>query len=215
MNENMGNLNQNANQFQQNVNMAQIPSQMQQQVPVQDGYVMPTIEHNQNMMEKTEDEKKKVEKKKVAPKIFFNPDSKVEISVNGYHNNDTGELAFAIPVDDKETSDNEAFKDTFTVVNYKFWFSRCSYDKFNRYRTRSMIYNSEDQNNTVNELRLREYLLVFHLVDWNLKDENGNKIELKFDPNKALSDDTLKLIYTLPSLLLDVVLSTYEKRMSL
>ena len=157
---------------------------------------------------------KKESKKKAAPRIFFKQDSRVEISINGYHNNDTGELAFAIPADDKDTND-DAFGELFTKVNYKFWFSRCPYDKYNRYRTRSMIYNSEDQNNTINELRLREFFLVFHLVDWNLTDENGKKVELKFDPNKALSDESLKLIYTLPNTLLDVVLTTYEKKMSL
>ena len=164
---------------------------------------------------KKEPEKNEPEKKKVAPRIFFKQDSKVEISVNGYHNNDTGELAFAIPADDKDSNDDETFGELFTKVNYKFWFSRCPYDKYNRYRTRSMIYNSEDQNNTINELRLREFFLVFHLVDWNLTDEDGKKVELKFDPNKALSDESLKLIYTLPNTLLDVVLSQYEKKMSL
>ena len=153
-------------------------------------------------------------KKKVAPKIFFKQDSKVEISINGYHSNETGELSFALPADDDDYH-SETFLESFTKVNYKFWFSRCPYDKFNRYRNRCMIYNAEDQNNTVNELKLREFLLIFHLLDWNLTDENGKKIELKFDPNKALSDESLKLIYTLPTMLLDVVLSLYEKKMSL
>lgn len=153
--------------------------------------------------------------KKVAPRIFFKKDSKVEISINGYHNNETGELAFAISADDKDANDDDTFGELFTKVNYKFWFTRCPYDKYNRYRTRSMIYNSEDQNNTINELRLREFFLVFHLVDWNLTDENGEKIVLKFDPNKALSDESLNLIYTLPNLLLDTVLTQYEKKMSL
>lgn len=167
----------------------------------------------ESVAEKKEPEKKEP-KKKAAPRIFFKQDSRVEISINGYHNNDTGELAFAIPADDKDIND-DSFGELFTKVNYKFWFSRCPYDKYNRYRTRSMIYNSEDQNNTINELRLREFFLVFHLVDWNLTDEDGKKVELKFDPNKALSDKSLKLIYTLPNTLLDVVLTTYEKKMSL
>lgn len=167
----------------------------------------------ESVAEKKEPEKKEPEKK-AAPRIFFKQDSRVEISINGYHNNDTGELAFAIPADDKDIND-DSFGELFTKVNYKFWFSRCPYDKYNRYRTRSMIYNSEDQNNTINELRLREFFLVFHLVDWNLTDEDGKKVELKFDPNKALSDKSLKLIYTLPNTLLDVVLTTYEKKMSL
>lgn len=164
--------------------------------------------------EAKEPEKKEPEKKKVAPKIFFKSDSRVEVSIDGFHNNDTGELAFALPSDDKSGQD-ESLDELFTKVNYKFWFTRCTYDKLNRYRTRSMIYNSEDQNNTINEMRLREFFLIFHLVDWNLTDEDGKKVELKFDPNKALSDESLKLIYTLPSNLLDIALSTYERKMSL
>ena len=164
--------------------------------------------------EKKPEEAKAPEKKKVAPKIFFKADSRVEISIDGYHNQETGELAFALPADDKANKD-ESLDEMFTKVNYKFWFTRCTYDKLNRYRTRSMIYNSEDQNNTINEMRLREFFLIFHLVDWNLTDEDGKKVELKFDPNKALSDESLKLIYTLPSNLLDIALSTYERKMAL
>ncbi len=152
------------------------------------------------------------EKKPAAkPRLFFNKDGKVEISVIGYHNSDTGELEFAVPTDAKDAPD---FGDLFTKVEYKFWFTHCPYDKYNRYRTRSMIYNSEDQNNTINQLRLREFFLVYHLVHWNLTDDDGNKIELKFDPNKSLSDESLNLIYTLPSVLLDVVLMAYEKKMA-
>lgn len=164
--------------------------------------------------EAKQEAKKPEEKKRVAPRIFFKPDSRVEVSIDGYHNIETGEFAFALPADDKSNQD-ESLNELFTKVNYKFWFTRCSYDKLNRYRTRSMIYNSEDQNNTINEARLREFFLIFHLVDWNLTDEDGKKVELKFDPNKALSDETLKLIYTLPSNLLDIALSTYERKMSL
>lgn len=155
--------------------------------------------------------------KKVAPKIFFNKDEKIEISVNGYHSNKTGELAFVLLADDTaDAVDDDSYTDMFTKVNYKFWFTRCSYDKLNRWRSRSMIYNTEDQNNTINELKLREFFLIFNLVDWNLTDENGSKVELKFDPNKALSNESLKLIYTsLPASLLDTVLTAYEKKISL
>lgn len=157
---------------------------------------------------------KKQEKKIAAPFLFFNKNNRIEISVYGYHSQETGELQFAVLEENKDVATEELEK-IFTKVNYKFWFSRCPYDKLNRYRSRSMIYNSEDQNNTINELQLREYFLVYHLVDWNLKDENGEKIELKFDPNGALSDETLELIYTLPSILIDIVLSSYEKKASI
>lgn len=168
-------------------------------------------------------EQKKVEKKeqkKIKPSLFFKKDSKIEISVDGYHSNETGELQFVL-LSNKNEKDKEEEKETkeleklFTKINYKFWFSRIPYDKLNRYRSRSMIYNSEDQNNTINELKLREFFLVFHLVDWDLKDENDKKIELKFDTNGALSDETLNLIYELPSILIDTVLTSFERKMAI
>ena len=149
----------------------------------------------------------------VAPKLFFKLDDRVEIDLLGYHSKTTGELSFVLPKENEKENDN--LKEVFNIVEYKFWFTRVPYDKLNRYRTRSMIYNSEDQNNTINELRLREFFLVFHLVDWNLTDENGEKIELKFDPNKALSDESVDLIYTLPNNLIDVLLTTFEKKMNI
>ena len=161
--------------------------------------------------------------KKAAPRLFFDEDSRVEVSINGYHSNQTGELAFAVPVDsvtDEDAIDQnnvlgEIFNENlFSKVNYKFWFSRCPYDRYNNYRRTAVRYNQEDQSTTLDEIRLREFLLVYHLVDWNLTDNEGVKIELKFDPKKALSDESLRIIYRLPSKLLDVVLSTYEKKMA-
>lgn len=165
------------------------------------------------------DEKKEPAKKKATPRIFFKEDSRVCVTINGYHSNETGDLSFVVAEEDEKESvlnDNaDTIKAMFTKVPYKFWFTRCSYDKLNRYRSRSMIYNQEDQNNTVNEPRLREFLLVFHLVDWDLKDEDGNKIELTFDPNKVLSDNSLKIVYSLPAILIDAALVSYEKKMSI
>ena len=158
------------------------------------------------------EEKKMPEKKVVKPKLFYKADERVLVAVNGYHNKETGELALVLPIEDE--SKNETFDDLFIKVEYKFWFSRVPYDKLNRYRSRSMIYNTEDQNNTINEIRLREFFLVFHLLDWNLTDDDGKKIELKFDTNKALSDESLNLIYTLPHNLMDVVLTTFERKIS-
>lgn len=178
-------------------------------------------ETNELLIEENEQEISKKDKKQVKkakPSLFFNKDSKIEISVNGYHDNETGELRFVLldeKTNENENESNEEFDSLFTVVNYKFWFSRISYDKLNRYRTNSMIYNSEDQNNTINEIRLREFFLVYHLIDWNLTDDEGNKIVLTFDPNKTLSDKTLKLIYNLPSILMDTVLAAFERKMAI
>ena len=156
-------------------------------------------------------------KPKKAPRLFFKEDDRILITINGYHNNETGELAFVTPEEDETNGlvNDSAIDGMFTKVPYKFWFTRCTYDKLNRYRGRSMIYNSEDQNNTLNEIRLREFFLVLHLVDWNITDENGDKIQLKFDTNKTLSDESLKIAYALPPSLLDAALVSYERKMGI
>lgn len=154
---------------------------------------------------------------KKAPRLFFKEDDRILVTINGYHNNETGELAFVTPEEDdtNELVDESAINGVFTKVPYKFWFTRCTYDKLNRYRGRSMIYNSEDQNNTLNEIRLREFFLVLHLVDWNITDDDGNKIELKFDTNKTLSQESLKIAYALPPSLLDAALVAYERKIGI
>lgn len=175
-------------------------------------------EQNKKQEVKKEEPKKKVvkQKKVVAPKIFFKEDSRILVSIDAFHNKETGEYQFAYSSDRSEQFDKEGnFEKVFTKVVYKFWFTRIPYDKLNRYRSRSMIYNKEDQVNTINTLKLREHFLVYHLVDWNLTDENGEKIELKFDPDNALSDESLDLIYTLPSNLIDLVLSIYQNKMQI
>jgi hypothetical protein len=54
--------------------------------------------------------------------LFFKEDSKVEISVDGYHSVDTGELQFVILSENNDydlDSDNK-LEDVFTKVVYKF-----------------------------------------------------------------------------------------------
>ena len=173
-----------------------------------------------NNDKKTSGKTKEVNKKSdtpvsnsVKPVLFFKKDTKIEISIDGYHSKETGVLQFVLL--NENNNDNKEIDELFNKVNYKFWFTRVPYDRLNRYRNNSMIYNSEDQNNTINELKLREFFLVYHLIDWNLTDEDGKKIEVKFDPNAALSDESLNLIYQLPSILIDNVLMAFERKMAI
>lgn len=170
-----------------------------------------------NVTEGTNSENENVETakpvvSKIVPKIFMSKDSKIKIELTSFYNNLTGEMVMVFP---KEYVSDESFDNIFTKLEHEFVFTRVSYDRLNKYRSRSMIYNSEDKTNTINDLTLREYLLVYHLVDWNLVDEKGKKIDLKFDPNGALASETLQLIYQLPPNLLDMVLTNYEKRMNI
>ena len=154
-------------------------------------------------------------KEKKKPRLFFKKDERILVTINGYLSNETGELSFVV-ADENDTNTSEGLiNDMFTKVPYKFWFTRCTYDRLNRFRSRSMIYNAEDQNNTINEIRLREFFLMFNLVDWNITDDDGNKIPLTFDTNNALSDESIQLAYSLPSNLMDAALISYERKMGI
>lgn len=166
-------------------------------------------------VEKVVEEKTEVkeEKKKIVPKLFIQKDEKIKVELVGYHSGETGELVLLLPRELAETKEN--FDNILIRKEYQFVFTKVTFDKLNRYRNRAMIYNSQDKNNTINGLKLREYFLIFHLVDWNIEDEEGKKIELTFDSTGALSDEILDLIYSLPSNMLDMVLATYEKKMNI
>lgn len=151
-------------------------------------------------------------KSNIVPKIFMKKDEKIKVEITGFHDKENGELLFVTP---KDYQNEENFDNVFIKRDYQFVFTRVTYDKLNRYKTRSMIYNSQDKNNTINMLRLREFFMIYHLTDWNLQDEEGNKIELKFDPNGALSDESIDLVNMLPPNLLDLVFVTFERKMNI
>jgi len=96
-----------------------------------------------------------------------------------------------------------------TVV--KFSFSLPNYEDMSTYRQRSSAYRREAQQVIVDKIQLRNHLLVWHLKDWDITDETGKKVELKFDENGALSDESLGMVYALTPTLLDVVLTLFEK----
>ena len=155
------------------------------------------------------------QREKKKPRLFFKQDERILVTINGYHSNETGEVSFVVADENDTNTSDGLINDMFTKVPYKFWFTRCTYDRLNRFRTRSMIYNTEDQNNTINEIKLREFFLMFNLVDWNITDDDGNKIPLTFDTNNALSDESIKLAYSLPSNLMDAALISYERKIGL
>jgi hypothetical protein len=79
------------------------------------------------------------------------------------------------------------------------------------YRQRSSIYRREAQQVIVDKLQLRNFMLVWHLKDWNLTDEDGKKVALTLDSNGSLSEESLAMVYAISPTLLDVVMTIFEK----
>ena len=97
----------------------------------------------------------------------------------------------------------------------KFDFSVPNYEDMSTYRQRSGVYRREAQQVIVDRIQLRNYLLTWHLKDWSMTDEDGNKIELKCDENGSLSDESLALVYAITPTLMDVILTLFEKEILL
>ena len=144
-----------------------------------------------------------------APRIFMGADEKIVCEVNGFYDKETGFLEFVIPGAVARTAEQ------FNIVKHEFVFSRIPYDRLNTYRTQSMMYNHEDRTSSVNVLKLRDFFWVFHLVDWNFTDGEGVKIPLTRDPNQALSDESLAMLYRLPASVLDTAMGILERRINI
>jgi hypothetical protein len=102
-----------------------------------------------------------------------------------------------------------------THTKLYFEFSIPNYEDMSTYRQRSSVFRREIQQTVVDKLQLRNFLMVWHLKDWNMQDAEGNKIELFFDSNGALSDDSLAIVYSISPTLMDVVMTCYEKEILL
>jgi len=93
----------------------------------------------------------------------------------------------------------------------EFIFSVPNYEDMSTYRQRSSVYRREVQQMLVDKISLRNFLMVWHLKDWNLTDEEGKKVVLTFDINGTLSDDSTAVVYALSPTLVDVVMTILEK----
>lgn len=145
-----------------------------------------------------------------AKPIVFTPPESIEVNVYGYYRADDGTLAFVSP--NPPIEDSPA---AYTVLLHQFMFSHTPYNELNSYRTQSLIHNAIDKTSTINQLKLRDFLWVWHLKDWNYTNEDNAPIPLTFDPNGALSDNSLNQLYTIPANVLDLAISLYERKINI
>lgn len=150
-----------------------------------------------------------VEKKKINPFLFINSEKLIDVNIIVFYDDD-GNI---VSVLNEDLSD---VKNTINVLKYvdiTFKFLPINYDKINKYRQRSTDYDRNDGTPKINNYKLRDFLLVYHLKDWDIKDEAGNIIKLSFDVNGALSDESVEKVYKLHPSIIDVVMTTYERKM--
>jgi len=96
-----------------------------------------------------------------------------------------------------------------------FEFSIPTYEDITTYRQRCSVYRREAGKMLVDSVQIRNFLLVWHLKDWSLRGADGKKVELVHTDEGALNDESIKRVYKLPSALLDVLLTAFEKDITL
>ena len=152
--------------------------------------------------------------KKMFPRMFVKKDETITVEFEIMFFKETGEILSVIPKDiPNQIADT--MRSYFGVDSYKFTFSKPSYNQMNRYRNGSSEIERSSRTSMVNNLKLRDYFLIFHLKEWNMTDEEGNVIKLGFEPNGALDDASEKIVYGLHPTILDVVLASFERQMVL
>lgn len=130
---------------------------------------------------------------KVGVDILFDPsDGKPLMMIGGAKNDSENELKFL-----KRTRE---------------WmeFTHPTYDDMTFYRENSMSFDKNTNQFLSDPVKMRIHYLKYHLKDWSLRDNEGKKIELKFD-NDRLDEGSINVIGKLSPSLVDIFLSEFEK----
>lgn len=166
-------------------------------------------EENANVEKGSEDVK--IEPKRINPFLFIKPNEQIEIKVIVV-SDETGKIESVL------NEDFAYIKDTLDALyynEYTFKFSTINYEKMNKYRQKCMEIDRIKNTQTVNNFKMRDFFIIYHLRAWDVKDENGNVIELKFDVNNALSDESIDKVYSLHPSMIDIVMTSLEKKLLL
>ncbi len=148
----------------------------------------------------------------VFSKMFIG-EEEVVVNLTVAFDKETGEFKSAF--DSTFEKQFELLKDKLMIERFEFRFSKPNYNTLNGYRQSSSEFNPVSQTKLINPLKLRDFFLVFHLKGWNVKDNDGNDIELKFEENGALTDESMDIIYKLHPSIIDQILNAYERKATL
>ena len=152
---------------------------------------------------------KNVERKR--PSLFVN-DEKVKVEVSILYSYATGEIlsvfAHTLPIEDR-------VKEIMGVEELVFEFSKMSYDQLRGYRDICSYIDSNTNALQINSLKMRDCYIYYHLKGWNLKDNDGNDIEIKFSESNSLSEESAKVFFNLSPAIIDIAINEFENKLNI
>lgn len=154
-------------------------------------------------------DKKEEPEKTAVPSFFVEDDDEITIDVDVLFDKGSGKL---LSVSRAGLIDSDQL-DTLGYTLESFTFKPVGYDQMTRYRQQCSEYRRDAGRSIVDPVALRNYLIVWHLKDWSMRDRQGNKIELGFAEKGCLDEKSIEAVYKVNTTLLDVVLTLFEKDM--
>lgn len=168
------------------------------------------VVHNEQAIALSPKDEPTSDKIKVMPSFFIDTQEKISVDVDIVFDKTSGKI---LSISKKGMLDSDTLDEYKTLghSSEKFVFTQPDYEDLTTYRQRSATYRREIQRMVVDTLQMRNFLVVWHLKDWSIRNEKGEKIELVCESNGALSDESIRVVYRVNPAILDVVLSNFEK----
>lgn len=148
---------------------------------------------------------------KKRPSLFVNNENiKVEITV--LYSHETGEIlsvfSHTLPIDEK-------LKEYMGIEELVFEFSKMSYSQLRGYRDVCSYIDPNTRELQLNNFKMRDCYVYYHLKNWNLKDDDGNDIKIEFTDANALTEKSANLFYSLSPAIIDIAINEYENKLNL
>lgn len=148
---------------------------------------------------------------KVRPKFFVKPERRRRIEVEILSDPKTGDIQMIAPKSEALKALRLERLGEFVHTSHWFEFSIPDYQQMTEYRERCSIVREENEKIFVDPIRLRQFIIIRHLKEWSLTDENGDPCPLVRNVDGSLTSESQDVIYSLPSILVDVVMTAYER----
>jgi hypothetical protein len=162
------------------------------------------------MLAKKEVDKAEPDKAKtVLPKLFVKTDVLEEVQVEVVYNPFDGEVLSITQPDVL----NIGALSGLGVVRYKFKFSPVSYDQMMFYKRASSRFDQQAKEMMVDRSQLRSFLMINHLRETDMNDEDGQPFKIELDDRGNMSTKTLQRLYKTIPVLLESVMEIFEKRL--
>lgn len=157
--------------------------------------------------EVNDEDSEKIQIKK-KPSYFTSPFSRKKIVMNLISSPLTGQIISIVP----QTYDID-YSQFPTLLRTEVWFDFTvpNYEQMANYRLNSSFYNQVAKRNIIDNNRMRMFFIRNHLKDWNLLNDDESKIELLFNKDGTLTNESLDVVCSLFPTLIDVVMTTFEK----